>query len=181
MHDMLNRLQAITSKLPWISRCYNEQTSLDKTLFSEIRNYEENTVLTWPTIRKSQRPDGYRSNFCLRQRSDISILYHKGDIYIVWIAPVHNTGTTPLKCAKMREDGLDIGEAIRYGIFTGSGLFGGAKIGLILIDSCSDPQIRQEKILTLHLRCTGSESTTMGSMSRLPTRSLDMWVPCQVM
>ncbi|KAH3700557.1 hypothetical protein DPMN_075536 [Dreissena polymorpha] len=130
---------------------YNEQTSLDQSLFSEIRDYEDNnSVLTWPTIRKSQCPDGYRSDSCLRQRSDTSVLYHKGDMYIVGIAPVHNTGTTPLKCAKMREDGLDIVEAIRYGILTGSGLFGGAKIGLILIDSCNDPQIIQEKILTLH-------------------------------
>ncbi|KAH3700152.1 hypothetical protein DPMN_075121 [Dreissena polymorpha] len=93
MHDMLNRLQVITSKLSWISRCYNEQTSLDKSLFSEILYYEDNTVLTGPTIRKSQCPDGYRSDFCLRLRSDTSILYRKGDIYIVWIAPVHNTGT----------------------------------------------------------------------------------------
>ncbi|KAH3700533.1 hypothetical protein DPMN_075512 [Dreissena polymorpha] len=130
---------------------YNKQTSLDQSLFSEIRDYEDNnSVLTWPTIRKSQCPDGYRSDSCLRQRSETSILYHKGDMYIVGLAPVHNTGTTPLKCGKIRQDGLDIVEAIRYGILTGSGLFGGAKIGLILIDDCDDPYIIQEHILTLH-------------------------------
>ncbi|KAH3700245.1 uncharacterized protein LOC127860900 [Dreissena polymorpha] len=130
---------------------YNKLTSLDKSLLSDIRDYEDNnTVLSWPNIRKSQCTDGYRSDFCLSQRSDPSVLYHKGDMYIVGIVPVHNTGTTPLKCGNIKRGGLDNVEAIRYGISTGSGAFGGAKIGVILIDSCNDPQIIQEKILTLH-------------------------------
>ncbi|KAH3690224.1 hypothetical protein DPMN_194986 [Dreissena polymorpha] len=130
---------------------YNDHTLMDKSLFTEIRDYDDNnTELTWPTIRKPQCPDGYKSFSCLSQRSDTSILYHKGDMYIVGIAPVLETGTTPLKCGKIREDGLSIVEAIRYEILTESGLFGGAKIGLILIDSCNDPLIIQEKILTLH-------------------------------
>ncbi|XP_052255240.1 uncharacterized protein LOC127860953 [Dreissena polymorpha] len=130
---------------------YSKLTSLDKSLLSDIRDYEDNnTVLTWPNIRKSQCTDGYRSDFCLSQRSDPSVLYHKGDMYIVGIVPVHNSGTTPLKCGDIKRGGLDIVEAIRYGISTRSGAFGGAKIGVILVDSCNDPQIIQEKILTLH-------------------------------
>lgn len=123
---------------------------------TEIEDYTKSGhVLKWPNIRKPQCPDGYYSARCIEQKEDDPILFIEGDMYIVGIVPVHKIGESPLKCGSIKQGGLEIVEALRYGLNqnkadTDRPVKG--NVGLIVIDSCDDPQIIQEKILTLHRR-----------------------------
>lgn len=109
--------------------------------------------MSWPNIRKPQCPNDFFSPKCIAEKEADSVLFIEGDIYIVGIVPVHNIGQTPLKCGSIKQGGVDIVEAMRYAvnqIETESVKRLEAKIGLIIIDSCNDPQIIQERILSLH-------------------------------
>lgn len=119
----------------------------------KIKDYTENGgELSWPNIRKPQCPDFTICALCIQGDTN-EILYIPGDMYIIGVAPVHNLGSTPLKCGSVKQGGIDIVESIRFGIDEAKGTFEGsvpaAKIGTIIIDSCNDPQIIQEKVLTL--------------------------------
>lgn len=70
-------------------------------------------------------------------------------MYIIGVVPVHSKGTTPLECGEIKKGGLDIVETIRFAVKEAKSK-PEANIGLVIIDSCNDPQIIQEKILTLH-------------------------------
>lgn len=123
-----------------------EALSINK---SNIMDYVEDVEKRWPDIRKPQCPDGHVSEVCLAVDGDMSMLFEEGDLYVVGIVPVHNVGSSPLQCGDIKSGGLDISEAIREEINKGKSSFKG-KIGTIIIDSCDDPQIVQEKVLTLH-------------------------------
>jgi len=121
---------------------------------NQLRDYDEQgQQLLWPNIRKPQCPDGYQSPTCLAEKAVDSVLYTEGDLYIVGVVPVHNIGDTPLQCGKIKQGGVDIVESMRYAVDQVESAADNelkAKIGLIIIDSCNDPQIIQERILTLH-------------------------------
>ena len=119
-----------------------------------IKDYTQNgTELLWPDIRKPQCPDNTICTQCIPDDSD-EILFIPGDMYIIGIAPVHNIGSSPLKCGTMKLGGVDIVESIRFGIEEAKSTYPdrvpSASIGVIIIDSCNDPQIIQEKVLTIH-------------------------------
>ena len=97
--------------------------------------------------RKAQCPDGYKCSKCIESTSDRSVLFIPADLYVVGIAPIHEKGTTPLQCGKFKTGGLDIAESIRFAVREQTL---DASVGVIIIDSCEDPQIIQENLLTLH-------------------------------
>lgn len=105
--------------------------------------------MSWPNIRKPQCPDGLICPLCLELHETESVLFIPGDVYIVGIAPVHNKGDSPLKCGTIKRSGVDIVEVIRFAVDDSKTKLS-AKIGVIVIDSCNDPQIIQEKILILN-------------------------------
>ena len=113
---------------------------------------QDGSELNWPNIRKPQCPNNTVCDLCLHEDTD-EILFIPGDMYIIGVAPVHNVGSSPLKCGAIKPGGLDIVEAIRFGITEAKNSFPdsvpNANIGAIIIDSCNDPQIIQEKVLTL--------------------------------
>ena len=121
---------------------------------SAIKDYNENgKELAWPNIRKSQCPDYKVCQECLTEYKD-ELYFVPGDMYIIGIMPVHNIGPTPLNCGSIKPGGIDIVETVRFAIEDAKSSFQNlvpnANIGFIIIDSCNDPQIIQEKILTLH-------------------------------
>ena len=75
-------------------------------------------------------------------------------MYIIGIAPIHYVGSSPLRCGNIKPAGIDIVESIRFGIEEAKNTYQNrvpdARIGTIIIDSCNDPQIIQEKVLTVH-------------------------------
>lgn len=116
----------------------------------DIKDYDkEGNELSWPNIRKPQCPDGNICSKCLDVSVDQSVLFIPGDMYVVGIAPVHSKGLTPLYCGGIKRGGVDIVETIRFAVKEAI-VKPNANIGVIIIDSCNDPQIIQEKILTLH-------------------------------
>ncbi|XP_045207831.2 uncharacterized protein LOC123559795 isoform X3 [Mercenaria mercenaria] len=118
-------------------------------LSRNVKDYGDNgEELLWPNIRKAQCPDGSFCSLCFTELAD-EILFIPGDMYIVGIVPIHSKGPTPLQCGDIKKGGLDIAETIRFAVAEAK-TKPAAKIGIIIIDSCYDPQIIQEKILTLH-------------------------------
>ncbi|XP_052804440.1 uncharacterized protein LOC128234312 [Mya arenaria] len=127
--------------------------SLTKNLFPDIRDYDVGgQEHSWPDIRKPQCPDGATSATCIAREENEFMIYEPGDMYIVGIAPVHDVGNTPLKCGNIKPGGVDMVEGIRFALkdLKEKHFAPEAKLGLIIIDSCDDPQILQEKVLTLH-------------------------------
>jgi hypothetical protein len=117
---------------------------------SDIKDYNiTGYELLWPNIRKAQCPDGKLCPICHTDLSEESILFIPGDMYIIGVAPIHTKGSTPLKCGEIKKGGLDIAETIRFAVKEAKSK-PEANIGIVIIDSCNDPQIIQEKILTLH-------------------------------
>ena len=115
-----------------------------------IKDYDKNgNVLKWPNIRTSQLPDNTTSLRCLADKKMESLYHIEGDLYVIGVVPVHNMGDNPLKCGNIKQGGVDIVEAMRYEVELYSSK-SEVKIGLIVIDSCNDPHIIQERILTLH-------------------------------
>lgn len=114
-----------------------------------IRDYDEHGKnLTWPNIRKPQCPDGQVCPKCIADMETESVLFIEGDLYIVGVVPVHNIGETPMKCGTMKKGGLDVVEAMRYEIEELADA--SIRVGIIVIDSCNDPQIAQERLLALY-------------------------------
>ncbi|WAR04257.1 GRM7-like protein [Mya arenaria] len=132
---------------------FNGSNSLTKNLFPDIRDYDVGgQEHSWPDIRKPQCPDGATSATCIAREENEFMIYEPGDMYIVGIAPVHDVGNTPLKCGNIKPGGVDMVEGIRFALkdLKEKHFAPEAKLGLIIIDSCDDPQILQEKVLTLH-------------------------------
>ncbi|XP_053408222.1 uncharacterized protein LOC123559795 isoform X1 [Mercenaria mercenaria] len=117
---------------------------------SDIKDYDVNgEEVEWPNIRKAQCPDDSLCLSCYTEKIEDFVLYIPGDMYLIGIVPVHNKGTTPLQCGSIKKGGLDFVETIRFAVAEAK-TKPAANIGIIIIDSCNDPQIIQEKILTLH-------------------------------
>ena len=69
---------------------------------SKIRDYTQaGSELLWPNIRKPQCPDFSVCALCLQEDTD-DVLFIPGDMYIIGIAPIHNVGSTPLKCGPIK-------------------------------------------------------------------------------
>ncbi|KAL4221471.1 hypothetical protein ACF0H5_019729 [Mactra antiquata] len=115
----------------------------------DIKDYDSNgNVLNWQEIRRPQCPDGKFCSKCWDHSIDHSVLFYPGDMYIVGIVPVHGNGDTPLNCGNIKLGGVDIVETIRFAVDEAN-VKPNADIGVIIIDSCNDAQLIQEKILTL--------------------------------
>ena len=116
----------------------------------KIKDYDEDgNEILYPNIRKAQCPDGSLCQRCIDEKLEDYVLFIPGDMYIVGTVPVHNKGPTPLQCGNIKQGGLDIVETIRFAVMEAK-TKPNANIGIIIVDSCNDPQITQEKILTLH-------------------------------
>ena len=118
---------------------------------SAIKDYNAaGEELKWPNIRKSQCPDLKVCMECLKDDND-DLFFVEGDIYIVGIMPVHGAGSSPLQCGNIKSGSIDFVESLRFAIEDAQLIVTfDAKVGFIIIDSCNDPQIIQEKVLSLH-------------------------------
>ncbi|XP_046553834.1 metabotropic glutamate receptor 5-like [Haliotis rubra] len=96
---------------------------------------------------------------CLKSNEDAKVLYIPGDFYIIGMAPIHNKGGTFLKCGSVRAISLsvDLTIALQFAVSTlnnKSGIFGGTlgnkTIGLVVLDTCSNPYKIQEQIISLN-------------------------------
>ena len=128
-----------------------EDFILDK---AAIKDYsEDGEEETWPNIRKPQCPNNSVCKECLPEYTD-ELYFVQGDMYIIGTVPVHIKGTSPFRCGDLKPGSIDVIEAIRFAIEEAKSVFQNrvpkAKIGFIIIDSCNDPQVIQEKILTLY-------------------------------
>ncbi|KAL5010700.1 hypothetical protein ScPMuIL_013005 [Solemya velum] len=122
---------------------------------NSLRDYTaDGSELQWPNVRKAQCPGGGICVDCSQSWVSDDILHIPGDLYVVGVAPVHNAGSTPLSCGDIRQgDGFDIAEAIVYATKKAQEQnrpIPGGSIGVILIDSCNDNILLQQKILSLH-------------------------------
>jgi ABC-type branched-subunit amino acid transport system substrate-binding protein len=67
--------------------------------------------------------------------------------------PIRNVGTTPLQCGGLRNNvGLDVALTVEHAveqINSDPTIFNGTKIGFIILDTCNDPLIIQDRILRL--------------------------------
>ena len=109
---------------------------------------------SWPDIRKAQCADGQNCKADCASRDDLSEVVISGDLYIVGIVPVHAKGETPVLCGSINSGGFDVAESIKFAIQEAKNNFPGdipsGNIGSIIIDSCNDPQVIQEKVLSLY-------------------------------
>jgi len=106
------------------------------------------TEIPCANVPLPQVPDGYKSDTCVHRQATDFILFEEGDIYVVGIVPVHNVGSSPLQCGGIKKGGFDIVEAIKYAVHAEQSKFNG-RLGVIIVDSCNDPQIIQEKIISI--------------------------------
>ena len=119
-----------------------------------IEDYDQRgNEMLWPNIRKPQCPDYTLCQECLPEYED-EVHFVPGDMYILGIVPVHTIGSSPLTRGPIKSGSIDAVETIRFGIKEAQSSFQdrvpNANIGLIVIDSCNDPQVIQEKILSVY-------------------------------
>ncbi|XP_052803628.1 uncharacterized protein LOC128233811 [Mya arenaria] len=116
--------------------------------YNPIKCYDLAGTETDCSVHRPQVPNGFRSDTCVGRQELDPVLFEMGDIYIVGIVPVHNVGSSPLECGDIKKGSIDVVEAIRFAVSERQTLFSG-KVGVIIVDSCNDPQIIQEKILSI--------------------------------
>lgn len=117
----------------------------------DIKGYgEDGEEISGLNINKPQCPDGSFCAKCFEEHVDDSFLFIPGDMYIVAIVPIHRLGSTPLKCGSIRAGSLDLVESIRFAVNEAK-TKPNANIGIIVIDSCNDPNLIRERILILHM------------------------------
>lgn len=132
--------------------------------FIEVATFADNTITMNRTLLKDYDQYGsersYHKAQCKRGdictqclRDDEQIYYKPGELLIVAAFPIHNIGTKPLQCGGLRNAvGLDVALAIEYAVETvnNSTMFDGTSVGFLLLDTCNDPLVIQEKILRLY-------------------------------
>lgn len=148
---------------------YNHRQCLDdisQFCFIEVATFADNTITMNRTLLKDYDQYGsersYHKAQCKRGdicthclRDDEQIFYKPGDLLIVAAFPIHNIGTKPLQCGGLRNTvGLDVAMTIEYAVETvnNSTMFDGTSVGFLLLDTCNDPLVIQEKILRLYKR-----------------------------
>ncbi|KAL5010376.1 hypothetical protein ScPMuIL_012681 [Solemya velum] len=125
--------------------------------FDEViaRDYASNgSELIWPNFRKAQCEDFSKCMDCTVD-DRVSGIYHiPGDMYVIGIVPIHDIGVTSLQCGPIRPTGgFEISEAIVYAIKRTKKLnmpIPNADIGVLIIDTCNDKMLIQQRILSLH-------------------------------
>ncbi|XP_046369832.2 uncharacterized protein LOC124144464 [Haliotis rufescens] len=96
---------------------------------------------------------------CLKANGDRKVLYIPGDFYIIGMAPIHNKEGNFLKCGSLRSESLsvDLTIAMQFAVSTlnnKSGILGATlgnrTMGLVVLDTCSNPYKIQEQITSLN-------------------------------
>ena len=126
----------------------DNRVKLNRTLLKDYNQYGAERI----SYHKAQCKRGDICTQCLR--GDEQIYYKPGDLVIVAAFPIHNVGTKSLECGGLRNTvGLDVAFTVEYAveqINNDSTNFDGASIGFLLLDTCNDPLVIQEKVLRLY-------------------------------
>lgn len=100
---------------------------------------------------KAQCRKGDICTACLQNNEEL--YYKPGDLVIVAAFPIHNVGYNPLKCGGLRRNiGFDVALSVEYvveEINNDSTIFNGTSVGFLILDTCNDPLIIQERMLRL--------------------------------
>ncbi|XP_061174715.1 uncharacterized protein LOC133183825 [Saccostrea echinata] len=103
------------------------------------------------SYHKAQCKPGDVCTICLRD--DEQIYYKAGDLIIVAAFAIHNVGAKPLQCGGLRSNvGLDVALTVEHAvdkINENKTIFDGTSIGFIILDSCNNPLVIQERVLRL--------------------------------
>lgn len=119
---------------------------MNRTLLKDYDQYG-----TERSYHKAQCKRGDICTHCLRDEEQF--YYIPGDLILVAAFPIHNIGTKPLQCGGLRTTvSLDVAMTIEYAVETvnNSTMFDGTSIGFLLLDTCNDPLVIQEKTLRLY-------------------------------
>ena len=87
-------------------------------------------------------------------------LYIEGDLLLLAIIPIYNSGKEPMTCGDIRTAiSVDISEGVRYAVHEFNSkkgrfadMFIDKTIGLVIINSCDNALLTQAKLLTLYDR-----------------------------
>jgi hypothetical protein len=125
---------------------YSDSIVVNRTL---LKDYDQ-TGMERP-YHKAQCRKGDVCTACLQSNEEI--YYKSGDVVIVAAFPIHNVGYNPLKCGGMRSTiGFDVALSVEYvvdEINNDPTIFNGTTVGFLVLDTCTDPLIIQERMLRL--------------------------------
>ncbi|XP_052812238.1 uncharacterized protein LOC128239836 [Mya arenaria] len=132
---------------------YSTQTKEYIFRSGNIRQYTTNgTEHIYPDVLRPECPDGRQCTECpMRESPPIDVT--EGDMYIVGIVPVHTTSGNALQCGNVKQGGVDVAESIKATVLEAKNKYSNeipnANIGVIIIDSCNDPQVVAARLLEL--------------------------------
>ncbi|XP_061174752.1 uncharacterized protein LOC133183871 [Saccostrea echinata] len=129
-----------------VAKYFDDKISINRTL---LKDYDQGGLER--SYHKAQCKQGDICTACLSMNEHL--YYKPGDLIIVAAFPIHNVGTGPLRCGGLRSNtGLDVALAVEHAvemINNDSTIFSGTPIGFIILDTCNDPLIIQQRILHL--------------------------------
>lgn len=123
---------------------------------TEINYYREDGTAD---SRKGQCPANKRCPECLEKDIPEHKIHIPGNIYIIGIAPVYNKGEGNSGCKDIYPEGYELARALQYGleVFNTNetyekykSKFGGNKIGMVILNSCTNDLVIVRKILELN-------------------------------
>ncbi|XP_062584976.1 uncharacterized protein LOC134246612, partial [Saccostrea cucullata] len=125
----------------------NDKIAINQSL---LKDYDQ-SGMERSSYHKAQCKPGDICTICLHD--DEQIYYKPGDLIIVAAFAIHNVGTKPLTCGGLRSNvGLDVALTVEHAvdqINQNKTIFDGTSIGFIILDSCNDPLVIQERVLRL--------------------------------
>ncbi|XP_062584975.1 uncharacterized protein LOC134246610 isoform X2 [Saccostrea cucullata] len=129
-----------------VANYFDDKISINRTL---LKDYDQRGIER--SFHKAQCKQGDICTSCIGNHEHL--YYKPGDLIIVAAFPIHNVGTEPLRCGGLRSNtGLDVALAIEHAVETinkDSTIFSDTSIGFIILDTCNDPLIIQQRVLHL--------------------------------
>lgn len=135
----------------------NKILHINKTL---IRDYHDNdNEKQWPNVNRAQCKKGKRCSSCIVQEVAEEVYFKDGDLLVGGIVPVFNKDSNdPLSCGEIRTSlGTEIVQAMEYAVslinnktHPFENVFPNKKIGFVIINSCNQPLLIQNKLISLH-------------------------------
>ena len=135
----------------------NKMLHVNKTL---IRDYHTHvTGEQWPNVNRAQCKKGKRCSSCIVQEVAEKLYFKDGDLLVGGIVPVYKKDSNdPLSCGEIRTSmGTEIVQAMEYAVslinnktHPFENVFPGKTIGFVIINSCNQPLLIQNKLISLH-------------------------------
>lgn len=135
----------------------NKILHINKTL---IRDYHDSdNEKQWPNVNRAQCKKGKRCSSCIVQEVAEEVYFKDGDLLVGGIVPVFNKDSNdPLSCGEIRTSlGTEIVQAMEYAVslinnktHPFENVFPNKKIGFVIINSCNQPLLIQNKLISLH-------------------------------